>query len=58
VELAKLSLWLHSFRHDRVQLDTIRGTHCNFNAGAHPADSHFSKAEGILNRTQTSGFIH
>jgi hypothetical protein len=30
----------------------------NFDAGAHPADSHCGNVEGILNRTQTSDFIH
>ena len=33
-------------RHDRVQLATIRGTHVNFDAGAHPADSHVSENRG------------
>ncbi len=47
-----------SVRHDRIQLDTIRRTHVDFDTGAHPADSHFGDAEGILNRTQTSEFIH
>jgi hypothetical protein len=45
-------------RHDRVQLDTISGTHVNFDAGAHPADSHFGEIIGIQNRTQMSDFIH
>jgi hypothetical protein len=47
-----------SVRHDSAQPDTVLGTHCNFDAGAHPADSHFGDAQGILNRTQTSDSIH
>ena len=47
-----------SVGHDRVQVDTIRGTHLNFDARAHPPDSHFTNAQGILNRTQTSDFLH
>jgi hypothetical protein len=39
-------------------LSTILGTHCNFDPGAHPADSHASEIAGILNRTQMSDFIH
>jgi hypothetical protein len=39
-------------------LDTIRGIHFNFDAGAHPADSHSGDPAGIPNRTQTSDFIH
>ena len=45
-----------SVRHDRVQLVTIRGTHFNFDAGAHPADSHFSAITGIPNRTRIVRF--
>ncbi len=46
-------------RHDRVQLSTILGTHCNFDPGAHPADSAYpARSRGILNRTQMSDFIH
>jgi hypothetical protein len=47
-----------SVRHDRVQVATVCGTHVNFDAGAHPADSHSSDIAGIPNRTQTSDFIH
>ena len=43
---------------DRVQLSTILGTHCNFDPGAHPANSHASEIAGILDRTQMSDFIH
>jgi transposase len=41
-----------SVRHDGVQLATIRGTHLNFDASAHQADSHFADLAGIPNRTQ------
>jgi hypothetical protein len=36
-----------SVRNDRVQLATIRGTHLNVDASAHPADSHFADLAGI-----------
>jgi hypothetical protein len=47
-----------SVGYDRLQLVTIRATHVNLDAGAHPADSHFSEIAGIPNRTRMSGFIH
>jgi len=39
-------------------LKTIRSTQLNFNAGAHPADSHSSDITRIPNWTQMSDFIH
>jgi hypothetical protein len=45
-------------RHHRIQQDTIRGTHFNFDAGAHPADSHLRTTNGIPNRTRPLGFVH
>jgi hypothetical protein len=44
--------------HDRLQLDTIRGTHFNLDADTHPADSHSSEITGIPNWTRMSDFIH
>jgi hypothetical protein len=49
---------LFRVRHDRIQLDTIRRTHVDFDTGAHPADSHVSTIAGIRIRTQMSDFIH
>jgi hypothetical protein len=47
-----------SIRHDRLRLKTIRSTQLNFNASAHPAESHSSEITGIQNRTQMSDSIH
>jgi hypothetical protein len=47
-----------SDRRDRIQPDTIRGIHLNFDTCAHPADSRYRDAGGISNRTQTSDFIY
>jgi hypothetical protein len=47
-----------SVRHDGLQIDTICSVCFNFDAGAHPADSHPSASRGILNRTQTLDFVH
>ena len=46
-----------SVRHDRIQLDTIRRTHVDFDTGAHPANSHVTTIAGIRIRTQMSDFI-
>ncbi len=34
--------------HNRIWLDTIRGTHLDFDASAHPTASHVSAIAGIL----------
>jgi hypothetical protein len=47
-----------SVRHDRIQPDTTRSIHLNFDACVHPVDSHFGDAAGSPNRTQTSEVIH
>ena len=59
-DLSSLAMLLRavSVRHDRIQLDTIRRTHVDFDTGAHPADSHVSTIAGIRIRTQMSDFIH
>jgi hypothetical protein len=45
-------------RHDRRKLPAIRSRYLDYDTGAHASDSHPKPSTGILNRTQSSDFIH